>query len=134
MIGIGGAGFQTRTKPPGTGKRKVGISNLPFNGHHQQPLKWQGDQQPTVGPAAGAIVERAFYVENVYWGSHEVTRSDKKHVEMHKSPTHVILDIGCTKAMGSRPAIEAFMKAAWWYVVWHKVRDTPQSRNFQLRK
>jgi len=35
-----------------------------------------------------------------------------KLVDMRNSPTHAILDLGCTRAVGSRPAITAFMAAA----------------------
>ena len=35
-----------------------------------------------------------------------------KLADMRNSPTHAILDLGCTRAMGSRPAITAFMSAA----------------------
>ena len=30
-------------------------------------------------------------------------------------PTHVVLDLGCTRSIGSRPAIERFKKHAWYY-------------------
>ena len=30
-------------------------------------------------------------------------------------PTHVVLDLGCTRSIGSRAAIEIFTKHAWYY-------------------
>ena len=30
-------------------------------------------------------------------------------------PTHVVLDLGCTRSIGSRSAIERFKKHAWYY-------------------
>ena len=32
-------------------------------------------------------------------------------------PTHVVLDLGCTRSIGSRAAIERFKKHAWYYGV-----------------
>ena len=32
-------------------------------------------------------------------------------------PTHVVLDLGCTRSMGSRAAIEIFKKHAWYYCI-----------------
>ena len=30
-------------------------------------------------------------------------------------PTHVVLDLGCTRSIGSRAAIERFQKHSWYY-------------------
>ena len=36
-------------------------------------------------------------------------------VDLKQNPTYVIMDLGCTRSMGSRKAVEAFVKAAWKY-------------------
>ena len=35
-------------------------------------------------------------------------------------PTHVVLDLGCTRSIGSRAAIETFKKHAWYYGIMMK--------------
>ena len=41
-----------------------------------------------------------------------------KPVQMSRNPLYVILDIGCTRAMGSRPAVEALAQAAPAVGIW----------------
>ena len=41
-----------------------------------------------------------------------------KPVQMSRNPLYVILDIGCTRAMGSRPAVEALAQAAPSVGIW----------------
>ena len=41
-------------------------------------------------------------------------RQDIKLVDLRRNPTYVVLDLGCTRAMGSRRAVEAFAAEASW--------------------
>ena len=43
--------------------------------------------------------------------------TDVPVVDIKKNPMHVIMDIGCTRCMGSRAAIDAFMSEAQYYGV-----------------
>ena len=49
---------------------------------------------------------------SVYWGSHTENPHKRTAIDLRHNPTHVILDLGCTRAMGSRKAIESFMTAS----------------------
>ncbi len=40
-----------------------------------------------------------------------ITKTDNV-IDLAQNPTYVILDLGCTKSMGSRYAVTRFMKAA----------------------
>ena len=51
-------------------------------------------------------------------------------VEIWKEPLHVILDLGCTRAMGSRVAVEAMMKAAAGYGINYEIR--PRHATFRF--
>ena len=39
-----------------------------------------------------------------------IMRSMQNNIDVRKNPTYVVMDLGCTKSMGSRPAIMEFMK------------------------
>ena len=43
---------------------------------------------------------------------HTALRQEARWLNLDEHPTHVILDAGCTRCMGSRPAVEKFVKAA----------------------
>merc|ERR1712079_95994 len=47
-----------------------------------------------------------------------------KPVQMSRNPIYVILDIGCTRAMGSRPAVEALAHAAPSVGIWCEFLQT----------
>ena len=51
-----------------------------------------------------------------------------RFVDLRRNPTYVVLDLGCTRAMGSRKAIEAFAKEASWYGI--QVEYKPCQTNF----
>ena len=39
-----------------------------------------------------------------------IMKSMQNTIDVRKNPTYVVMDLGCTKSMGSRPAIMEFMK------------------------
>ena len=48
-------------------------------------------------------------------------------IDIKKNPTYVILDIGCTRCMGSHMAVDAFIKEAKHYGITAKWKDvTPR--------
>ena len=42
-------------------------------------------------------------------------------IDVRKNPMYVILDLGCTKSMGSRPAVNAFRAACVDYGMWTEI-------------
>ena len=54
---------------------------------------------------------RQFFVEYVIGHSFLSTKTENV-IDLAQHPTYVILDIGCTKSMGSRYAVNKFMNAA----------------------
>ena len=48
----------------------------------------------------------------------QVMRRSKKPIDLSNNPGHVILDLGCTKAMGSMRAVVAFIEYAWYFGIW----------------
>ena len=42
-------------------------------------------------------------------------RALRKVIDLNNNPLCVILDLGCTRSMGSLHAVKAFEEAAWWY-------------------
>ena len=57
---------------------------------------------------------------NVYYGG-------SHHIDLRNNPTYVVLDLGCTRSMGSRKAIDAFAEAAPAYgisLVFHPCKTT----------
>ena len=52
-----------------------------------------------------------FLVEDVTGHSFLSTKTENV-IDLAQNPTYVILDLGCTKSMGSRYAVTNFMKAA----------------------
>ena len=42
-------------------------------------------------------------------------------------PTHVVLDLGCTRSIGSRAAIERFKKHSWYYGITTELRRCNKS-------
>ena len=55
-------------------------------------------------------------------------------IEMHKNPMNVILDLGCTKAMGSRQAINALCAASSAYNIHCEFMPTHSFFSFANRK
>ena len=42
----------------------------------------------------------------------------KVPIDLRQNPGHVILDLGCTKSMGSLRAVNAFIDYAWYFGIW----------------
>ena len=61
--------------------------------------------------------------------SYQSDRSSEK-VDLAHDPTYVILDLGCTRAMGSRVAANRFMKAAPYYGITIESLPTDSKFNF----
>ena len=66
-----------------------------------------GDCYMTVslGKSTSSFPSGSTEKNEVYW-------ADKSLVDLSRNPTWAILDLGCTRAMGSRAAVTAFCKAA----------------------
>ena len=71
-------------------------------------------QEPTwQGESGGAFFVQEVFPENSsYWGAARPGNRGMTPVVMPDNPMYAILDLGCTRAMGSRKAISRFVKEA----------------------
>ena len=69
------------------------------------------DQQPA---SYGGYVQDMEQTDSSYYQGSPVAPRGQP-VEIWKEPLHAILDLGCTRAMGSRVAVEAMLKGAASY-------------------
>jgi hypothetical protein len=68
-------------------------------------------------------------LEYSFIGKHKL-RPGQEPIKVSENPTYVISDLGCTRAMGSRVAIEAFAKVAHHYGMTYEYLPTSGTFNF----
>jgi hypothetical protein len=115
--------IQDATPPPEQSPTEDWGTNDWTHDDHWWEEGWYTDQQSSYQQDQPSSTRWTFYVGTVYASSckQETTYLTKTKpnepatwdiVSLADNPTSVILDLGCTRAMGSRQAIEKFMKAA----------------------
>ena len=72
------------------------------------------------------------FVEDVTGHSYLITKTGSV-IDLAQNPTYVILDLRCTKSMGSRYAINKFMKATHLHGLYYEVRPSTSKFSFAKR-
>ena len=102
---------------------EIALLDLPNNDHQSHLTPSQGEtnnkSHKVTNEACIAAVPGNDVLKRTHHAFWETSKTwspgvpgNPKLIDMSKHPTHVILDLGCARAMGSRPAIMAFVQAA----------------------
>ena len=84
--------------------------------------QWQGNYCGLVHYSLGAnYMNVSAWHEHCYLKNDQSEHDSNAPVNILASPTHVILGLGCTRAMGSRRAINALIAAAPYYKLWTEI-------------